>query len=359
MRPDDEPAAPTVVTPVTGEQGTGRKAALAEDRSPAAIAAVEAAERARRTSISRAERRRLMRVSPGEVWRSAISPRMIGLLVLLLAAAVVCVQLSAWQLDRAALRGADRAVAAHQAKLEAAPVPLEDVLRAQSSFTSEEYAAGVVATGEWEEENQVLLPGRGVGGEDAVLIVSAFRITAGPDAGALLPVLRGWIPADDVDLTGERAEVADDSVYSLPSGEVEVTGHLANAEQHHVGETPLPGTTTSISPSWLASRWGGPSFSAYLVQGTYDGSGWTDADGAVAHAPDPELKIETGLNIQNLFYAIEWLVFGGFALWLWWRLVRDDALDRRDAALLEKAPGGGGSGRENGTGGGETGETGR
>ncbi|MGO1561603.1 Cytochrome oxidase biogenesis protein Surf1, facilitates heme A insertion [Actinomycetales bacterium JB111] len=344
MHPDDaESAAPTVVAPASGGRETTGKAALAEGRSPAAIAAAEAAERESRTSVTRAERRRRNRVSLRELWRSAISPRMIGLLALLLAAAVVCVQLSAWQLDRAALRGADRAVAAHAATLAAAPVPLEDVLRAQSSFSSDQYAVGVVATGEWEPANQVLVPGRGVDGEDAVLVVAAFRITAGPDSGALLPVLRGWIPAADVDLSGERAAVADEDVYELPPGEVEVTGHLANAEQHHAGEIALPGTATSISPSHLASQWGGPSFSAYLVQGTYDGSAWTHADGVVAHASDPEIKVETGLNIQNLFYAIEWLVFGGFALWLWWRLVRDDALDRRDAALLEGLPGDGAS----------------
>jgi cytochrome oxidase assembly protein ShyY1 len=340
MHPDDaESAAPTVVAPASGERETTGKAALAEDRSPAAIAAAEAAERESRTSVSRAERRRRSRVSPGEIWRSAISPRMIGLLALLLAAAVVCVQLSAWQLDRAALRGADRVVAEHAATLAAPPVPLEDVLRAQSSFSSEQYAVGVTATGEWEPENQVLLPDRGVDGEDAVLVVAAFRITAGPDSGALLPVLRGWIPSADVDLTGDRAVVADEEVYDLPSGEVEVTGHLANAEQHHAGEVALPGTANSISPSHLASQWGGPSFSAYLVEDTYDGSEWTHADGVLTHASDPEIKVETGLNVQNLFYAVEWLVFGGFALWLWWRLVRDDALDRRDAALLTSPPG--------------------
>ena len=30
------------------------------------------------------------------------------------------------------------------------------------------------------------------------------------------------------------------------------------------------------------------------------------------------------INWLNLFYAAEWVVFAGFALFIWWRLVKDD-----------------------------------
>ncbi|MDN5667067.1 MAG: SURF1 family protein, partial [Renibacterium salmoninarum] len=29
-------------------------------------------------------------------------------------------------------------------------------------------------------------------------------------------------------------------------------------------------------------------------------------------------------NWLNLFYAVEWIVFAGFSVFLWWRLVADD-----------------------------------
>jgi hypothetical protein len=32
---------------------------------------------------------------------------------------------------------------------------------------------------------------------------------------------------------------------------------------------------------------------------------------------------ERSLNILNLFYALEWAIFGLFALYLWFRLVKD------------------------------------
>ena len=38
-------------------------------------------------------------------------------------------------------------------------------------------------------------------------------------------------------------------------------------------------------------------------------------------APPPDTSVE--LNWLNLFYAAEWVIFAGFAVFLWWRLVRD------------------------------------
>ena len=35
-------------------------------------------------------------------------------------------------------------------------------------------------------------------------------------------------------------------------------------------------------------------------------------------------KAETFTALRNLLYAIEWWVFGGFAVFLWWRWCRDE-----------------------------------
>ena len=32
---------------------------------------------------------------------------------------------------------------------------------------------------------------------------------------------------------------------------------------------------------------------------------------------------EVELNLLNVFYALEWALFAGFAIYLWYRLVRD------------------------------------
>jgi hypothetical protein len=39
-------------------------------------------------------------------------------------------------------------------------------------------------------------------------------------------------------------------------------------------------------------------------------------------------KAETFTALRNLLYAFEWWVFGGFAVYIWWRWCRDE-LERR------------------------------
>jgi hypothetical protein len=41
----------------------------------------------------------------------------------------------------------------------------------------------------------------------------------------------------------------------------------------------------------------------------------------------PPTALGRGLNVQNLAYALQWWVFGGFAVLLWARIVRDEARD--------------------------------
>lgn len=42
----------------------------------------------------------------------------------------------------------------------------------------------------------------------------------------------------------------------------------------------------------------------------------------------PAQPPEQQINWLNLFYSVEWVVFAGFALYIWWRMVADDY--RRD-----------------------------
>ena len=43
---------------------------------------------------------------------------------------------------------------------------------------------------------------------------------------------------------------------------------------------------------------------------------------------------QTELNWLNIFYAAEWIIFAGFAVFLWYRLVKD-AKEREDEELRE------------------------
>lgn len=40
-------------------------------------------------------------------------------------------------------------------------------------------------------------------------------------------------------------------------------------------------------------------------------------------------ETKTEVNVLNAFYAVEWVLFAGFAVFLWWRLVQDERLGLR------------------------------
>ena len=40
----------------------------------------------------------------------------------------------------------------------------------------------------------------------------------------------------------------------------------------------------------------------------------------------PAQQVGTSVNWLTLFYAVEWVLFGVFAVFLWWRLVQDQRL---------------------------------
>ena len=53
------------------------------------------------------------------------------------------------------------------------------------------------------------------------------------------------------------------------------------------------------------------------------------APGAVALTAVPPAPVDEGggLGLRNAAYALQWWLFGAFALLLWWRMVRQDAVD--------------------------------
>lgn len=258
----------------------------------------------------------------GRQWLvAARSGRMLALFVLLAVAAAVAIRLGAWQLDRAAIRGAEEARQIEIERLAAEPVPLEDALAVGDLVTTDQKLVKVEATGEWGA--QLLVPDRQVDGAPAYLAVNEFRLTEGPDSGAMIAVLRGWIAPEVVDEAGGASGVP------APSGVETIVGFIHEDENAGEGAYP-PGEVGAISAGQLVNLWGGPAFSGYLVAVEAVGGG-------VNTVPPPSYSEEEGMNVRNLLYAGEWFLFGGFALFLWWRMVRDEAAILLEEELLAKA----------------------
>src|SRR5699024_8468006 len=64
------------------------------------------------------------RLRPRHVWKVASTPRMLGFALVIIVAAVACVKLGTWQLDRAVAKAEQRVEAVLEARLEAPPEPL-------------------------------------------------------------------------------------------------------------------------------------------------------------------------------------------------------------------------------------------
>ena len=246
-------------------------------------------------------------VTRAALWRVATRPRMLGLLALLLAAAVVCGLLGAWQLDRARERG-EAAQVARQKELAAAdPVPLSGVLAPQTAFPGDLVGRKVSVTGTYEAAGQLLVTGRARDGVTGSLVLTPLRVGSGPDA-AVLPVVRGWLPA------GSAPD-------EPPAGPVSIVGYLQAGES--AGSGIAGATTDAISPAELLHVWTGPIWSGYLVLASSDPA--PSSGPALLGPPTPT---QTGPNLQNLLYALEWFVFAGFAVFIWWRSVLDEAHGR-------------------------------
>lgn len=224
-----------------------------------------------------------------------------GIVAATVVVVAVCAALGWWQWTRAS-----------QHAISVAPeptVPLADVL---SPATKASQAVGrqVSVSGEWADQDAVVVRGRHVEGEPADVLVRALVVDAahtGTGQPATLTVMVGWRPAGSFDGPAPAP------------GSVELTGYLRAPEEATAG-SPTPGTvpgvvyTDTVSPSEFAQDWPSPLYSAVLS--TYEGDEmWR---------PLPPPPPETTINFRSAAYALEWWLFGGFAVFIAWRALRDN-----------------------------------
>ncbi|MFC6259070.1 SURF1 family protein, partial [Kocuria oceani] len=129
-------------------------------------------------------------------------------------------------------------------------------------------------------------------------------------------------------------------VPAEPEGRVGVVGRYLPAEGPVPGEGLPEGQVGTVSPAQLTNLWDAPLYAGFVaafaenpasapVQLRADGT--LAADPALLSPQLSELEIDQqptdeSVNLLNLFYAVEWVVFAGFALYIWWRFVRDEWL---------------------------------
>jgi surfeit locus 1 family protein len=236
------------------------------------------------------------------MWSLARRPRWIAALVLCLAIAGAFAALGQWQLSNSL----DRGVAVDE-RAESL-VPLGELAEPQQALTTEAAGRRVSIEAALVPGDYVVLEGRLHEGTAGYWLVGHLVEQSRDGAGASLAVALGWAANEEAVASAARAlndEPRDWGGRYYPS----------ESPQEDDFEN---GETNSLSTASLVNLWEeAPNgvYAGYLV--TDDAApGLEEID---APAPSTELSV----NWLNIFYAIEWAVFAGFAIFLWFRLVRD------------------------------------
>lgn len=256
--------------------------------------------------------------------RVALRPRFLGLLALMVVGTLVCGLLATWQWDRAHRAMSEQAAGAQELG------DIRDVVDVGGAVTNEIAGDIVTATGQFDADEQIVVPGRSIDGQDAVIIVAAMHVPLEDGTVALLPVARGWIEADAI--TGPDGELDPSLAPAVPSGEVEVSGRLEASEAAAGGIE--DGVAGEIATPLLVNVWGSPMYAGYLAD--------VDPIDGLQSMPEAQSAFSKGLNWQNIGYSMQWVLFGGFCLFLWWRSVRSvylDELEEQRDAMLESLEG--------------------
>ena len=236
--------------------------------------------------------------------RVALRPRFLGLLALMVVATLVCGMLATWQWDRAHRAISSKAAGSQELG------DIRDVLDVGDAVTNAIVGDTVTATGSYAPGEQVVIPGRNIGGTEAVLVVSALLVELEDGTEVRLPVARGWLPADE--LAGAEGQIDSSLVPAPPPGEVEISGRLEASEAASGG---VDGAVASeIATPLLVNEWGSPMYSGFVSV--------DQPAGDLHQLPAAESEFSRGLDWQNIGYSLQWVLFGAFFLYLWWRSVR-------------------------------------
>jgi len=256
------------------------------------------------------------------MWAVARRPRWIAALLLALAVAAAFAALGQWQLERSVDRGE---IVTRETET---VVPLDSVAQPQSAVSAASDGQRVRLTARTVPGDYLVLSQRLNGGEPGYWVAGHLVV-----GGADLAVAVGWAESE-----AEAASVAGRLAAEPPA-------ELALEGRYIVGEAPqetdyMAGSLDAMAPAAFVNLW--PQLAAAGVYGGYLLLNAPDALGAAgqelvaidSHTPDPEVQV----NWLNIFYAAEWVVFAGFAVFLWWRLVKD-AWELETARATASAPG--------------------
>lgn len=246
-----------------------------------------------------------------------LRPRWIGMLLLCLVVAGVFAWLGQWQLGRAVQ--ANPVLPGATEEIE----PLADVVGPGEYLPEPLVGQRVETSGTWVPQDFLIVQSRFNDGVEGVWVTGQLRLDESEtetDAATSVAVALGWAATEaEAQAAIDRLEDELADTARTDTG-VEVTGRLISDEGPVL---PPPGadpqTMTRMSPAALLGQW--HDVDELSVYRPYLAS--EDAFGGLVAISSPAPADGSNVNWLNIFYAVEWAVFAGFAFYLWYRLAKD------------------------------------
>ncbi len=260
------------------------------------------------------------------MWAVARRPRWIALLLLALVLAGVFAGLGKWQLERSIANGKPLPATTETRKA------LDDVTEPGRAASENIAGQRITVTGTFVAGDTTILTGRSGGGT-----YQAIGHLVDTGTGASLPVVIGW--------SDERRQAEAGGERLTDGQELTVQGRYYPAESPDQ-DAYSKGEYSAVAPARFVNTWKAFDDRMYIGYVVADGTTAKAADlGTIAdRAPTREVRFDW----LNLFYAIEWVVFAGFAVFLWYRFVKDawerEQEDAREAAAATDTDAAGGTG---------------
>jgi cytochrome oxidase assembly protein ShyY1 len=227
--------------------------------------------------------------------RLATTPRWIALGLIALVFGAGALFLGRWQWDRT-----QDIIQAEQAA-RAEPVAIETLTAVGEDFDNPLIGRPVLADGRYDAAKQTLVLNRERDGRPGFWVLTPLLL----GDGSAIAVLRGW---------------TDNPTQAVPEvGTVAVAGIWHPNERFYRDEPFDDAGVYAISSERLRERWDVPLRPGFIMLTTQS------PESTLPPVPQTVRTADVPFPIQNAFYAIQWLVFAGFAGFVYFRWLRMEA----------------------------------
>jgi surfeit locus 1 family protein len=248
--------------------------------------------------------------------RTALRPQWVAFLLVVMVFAAVFAWLGKWQLERAVIAAQPVNTATEIV------VPLASLTAPGQAIPVTAGAHMAQVSGVQVPDSFTILTGRLNQGAAGFWVVGRV-VTSGQGASAVsLPVAYGWASTQaqaEQAITTLNAAASTAAKTPTTAPATSFTGRFMPAEgPAEPSNKANPAEQNTLAPAALVNQWPayqGSIYWGYLIDAAAPA-------GLVAIDSKPPVD-DASLNWLNIFYAIEWVVFAGFAFYIWWRMVKD------------------------------------